>query len=213
MDMNIMMDASSMYPESYHPLNISMKRNYNGSARHFTRTQRPPRYYLTDFGISRRYSPTARPPLEDPIWGGDKTVPEFQTSNDPRDPFPTDVYYLGNMIRQNFLLVSLWCYCIVQLEDNGGGGQGTLSTSAKLGFDFMEPLVADMVKDDPNERPTMDEVVQRFETIRHGLSRWTLRSRVIKSRDSSLAGISRTISHWKRRIVYIMKRVPPTPIP
>jgi hypothetical protein len=107
MDLNIMMDAAPMYPVPYHPADTNMKRDYSGRAKHYTRTQRPPKYYLTDFGISRRYNPADGPPLEVPIWGGDKTVPEFQNSNDPCNPFPTDVYYLGNMIRQNFLHVSL----------------------------------------------------------------------------------------------------------
>ncbi len=33
----------------------------------------------------------------------------------------------------------------------------------------MEPLVADMVQDDPTKRPTMDEVVTRFAEIRRKL--------------------------------------------
>jgi hypothetical protein len=33
---------------------------------------------FTDFGISRWYDLDEGPPLENPILGGDKTVPEFQ---------------------------------------------------------------------------------------------------------------------------------------
>ena len=105
MDLNIMMDASPLYPVPYHPRVLHMRRDYKGRVKHLTRTQRPVRYYLTDFGISRRYAPDVVP-LEDPIWGGDKTVPEFQASNDPQNPFPTDVYYLGNLIRCDFTEVS-----------------------------------------------------------------------------------------------------------
>lgn len=50
-------------------------------------------------------------------------MPEFQDSDDQRDPFPTDIYYLGNMIRQNCLTAN--------------------------GLRFMEPLVGDMVQADP----------------------------------------------------------------
>jgi hypothetical protein len=105
MDLNIMMDANPLYPIPYHPCETDMRRDFKGRVKHKTRTQRPVKYYLTDFGISRRYEPD-NIPLEVPILGGDKTVPEFQMSDEPRNPFPTDIYYLGNLIREDFLKVS-----------------------------------------------------------------------------------------------------------
>ena len=106
MDLNIMMDATTLYKDPYHPCDLTMKRDYTGFARHYTRTQRPPKYFFIDFGISRRYSPDNPAPLEHPIQGGDKSVPGFQESDAPCNPFPTDVYYLGNMIREEFISVS-----------------------------------------------------------------------------------------------------------
>ena len=74
--------------------------------RPYTRTARPVRYYYTDFGLSRRYDSNDTNPSEVPILGGDKTVPEFQEDPyTPRNPFHTDVYYLGNLIRCDFLQV------------------------------------------------------------------------------------------------------------
>src|ERR1700684_2053960 len=105
MGLNMMMDGS-MYPDGWHPCVPSQNVDYTSDARYFSRTQRPPNYYLIDFGLSRRYNPNDGPPLEYPILGGDKTVPEFQTSDDARDPFPTDVYYMGNMVREGFIQVS-----------------------------------------------------------------------------------------------------------
>lgn len=105
--MNIMMDAKDLYAEPYHPVKPHMKRDYSGYASHYTRTQRPPKYYIIDFGLSRRYDASEENPLEYPIFGGDKTVPEFQNNTDtPLNPFPTDVYNLGNLIREQFLNVS-----------------------------------------------------------------------------------------------------------
>jgi hypothetical protein len=106
---NIMMDVSLLYPKGYHPRFIDRSRDYRGSAKHYTRTERPPKYFLIDFGLSRRYDPKDGPPLELPIHGGDKTVPEFQEEgyDKPSDPFVTDIYYLGNMIKENFLDVRL----------------------------------------------------------------------------------------------------------
>lgn len=106
MHKNLMLDPRELYPSSFHPMEISLKRDYSGSAKHYTRIQRPPKYYFIDFGLSRRYDPTDTDPREVPIWGGDKEVPEFQNSNEPRNPFPTDVFYIGNAIRKDFIQVS-----------------------------------------------------------------------------------------------------------
>jgi hypothetical protein len=106
---NFMVDPSELYPNGYHPQSLERARDRNGPARHLTRTQRPPKYYLIDFGISRKYNPADGPPLESPILGGDKTVPEYSRSPDPCDPFPVDVYYAGNLIRRDFLDVRFDC--------------------------------------------------------------------------------------------------------
>jgi hypothetical protein len=104
---NIMMDAKNMHAEPYHPVITFMKRDFSGHVGHYTRTQRPPKYYFIDFGLSRRYDASEENPLEYPIFGGDKSVPEFRDNVDvPMNPFPTDVYYLGNVVREQFLNVS-----------------------------------------------------------------------------------------------------------
>ncbi|KAF9230285.1 hypothetical protein BU15DRAFT_91146 [Melanogaster broomeanus] len=180
MNRNILFDASQLYPESFHP------RDFSGFAKHFSRTERPPKYYFIDFGISRRYDPSDTNPLEVPIWGGDKEVPEFQNSNEPCNPFPTDVFYIGNAIMQDFI-------------------------KAKRGFNFIEPLIADMVQPDPTKRPTMDQVVARFDRIRRGLSRWKLRSRVVDKEEAVLERVTRTASHWTRRIMLVARGVPAIP--
>lgn len=102
-----MMDASPLYPDGFHPVATDLKPDYIATAKHYTRTQRPTKYKIIDFGISRRYDPAEGRHLEYPIRGGDKTVPEFQGEGgyEPSDPFPTDVYYVGNMIREDFLTV------------------------------------------------------------------------------------------------------------
>lgn len=102
-----MLDPIKLYPQSFHAMETTLNRNLSSHARHFTRTQRPPKYYFIDFGLSRRYDPSDTNPREVPIWGGDKDVPEFQNSNEPCDPFATDVFYIGNAIRKDFILVSL----------------------------------------------------------------------------------------------------------
>jgi len=76
----------------------------------------------------------------------------------------------------------------------------------------MEGLVADMIQDDPTKRPNMDEVVARFKEICDGLSSWKVRSRVVKRGDNPVLGFFRGVSHWTRRIAFILRRVPPIPI-
>ena len=76
----------------------------------------------------------------------------------------------------------------------------------------MAGLITDMVQDDPGKRPTIDEVVTRFNDIQKGLSSWKLRSRVVKINDNGLVGFFRGITHWSRRVQYIVRRVPAVPL-
>jgi hypothetical protein len=58
-----------------------MKRGWSGRVLHFTRTQRPVKYYIIDFGLSRRYAADDSPlelPGPSALWA---TVPEFKTVN------------------------------------------------------------------------------------------------------------------------------------
>ncbi|KAJ7129849.1 kinase-like domain-containing protein, partial [Mycena crocata] len=182
--MNIMMDGC-MFPDGFHGGDHSKTLDFSKRARHFPRTQHPPKYYFIDFGISRMYATRNPPPLEVPILGGDKSAPECIIGA-PCDPFPTDIYYLGNLIHEEFI------------EDR------------LLGFEFMKPLVADMVAEDPAKRPTIEEVIKRFSLIQNGLSSWKLRSRVVKAEDQNTV-FHRSIAHWYHRIGYILRRVPAVP--
>ncbi|KAJ7502453.1 kinase-like domain-containing protein [Mycena galericulata] len=198
---NILMDASEMYPDGFHPVETKRKRNFSGRVKFYNRTQRPPKYYYIDFGLSRRYETRNPPPLEPIIMGGYKNVPEFRFTEDGEppedcDPFPTDVFCLGNMICADFL-------------------QGDKSNEYKnklYGFEFMKPLVDDMVSEDPATRPTMDEVVERFAAIRSTLGAWKLRSRVVKASDWFPMDFPRTVRHWYRRVGYVLTRTPAIPV-
>ncbi|KAJ7782422.1 hypothetical protein DFH07DRAFT_874537 [Mycena maculata] len=193
MHMNIMMDASPIVTAPFHPLEPRKKRDFTGRTIYLSRTQHPVKYYVIDFGVSVKYKAGDRPPLEPVVFGGDRTVPEFQGDVLPKcDPFPVDVYYIGNLLREEFT-------------------EGSPYVSRKRGFEFMEPLVADMVNTDPALRPTMEEVVDRFEEIVHSLSSWKLRSRVAKDKDSF--GITYIIAHWMRRLQLVVGRYSPIPMP
>lgn len=75
----------------------------------------------------------------------------------------------------------------------------------------MKDLVADMVKDDPKQRPTMDEVVARFAHITKHLSNWKLRSRLGNKDEGALGSMARSVIHWTKQIKPIVTRLPPIP--
>ena len=104
---NIMLDPSNMFPESFHPADIERSKDFRRKAKWYSRTRRPTRYLLIDFGLSRRYDPANGPPLDQPLRGGDKSAPEHQdrVTLAPCNPFPTDVYYLGNLVREDYIQV------------------------------------------------------------------------------------------------------------
>lgn len=74
--------------------------------------------------------------------------------------------------------------------------QGNWTHRAKLGLDFMWPLVLAMVHDNPSKRPTMNEVIVRFDTIVQSLDKSVLRSRVALYTDSPLSGYFISFAKW-----------------
>ncbi|KAJ3002778.1 hypothetical protein NUW54_g5662 [Trametes sanguinea] len=112
MNLNFMMDPTPMISETWHPHIPHRSYDTRRKVTVSTRTRHPVKYYIIDFGISRRYPADCVSPLEDPIWGGIKTVPEFQGSDEPRDPFPTDIYYVGYLLWEDFVEVRLSCFTL-----------------------------------------------------------------------------------------------------
>jgi len=177
---NVMMDASPLYPEPYHPVRTYKKRDWTGTARHYTRTERPVKYYFIDFGLSRRYSAEDKDPRQAIIIGGDKSVPEFQNSTEPCNPYHTDVYCMGNLVRTEFM-------------------------QEMYGFDFMRPLVDDMVLKTPSDRPTMDSVVIRFEDIVAKLPADKLQSRIVYRDEFFLTIVFVNVKQWYLRVVEFLR--------
>ncbi|KAJ7253576.1 hypothetical protein C8J57DRAFT_1659806 [Mycena rebaudengoi] len=189
---SFMVDSKALYSHPPHPWSPKKRRDFKGPPRTMsTRTRTPVKYFMIDFGLSRRYEDVG-PHLELPGWGGDKTVPEFRTG-ELCDPFLVDVYCLGNVVREYFT-------------------QGSKYEPGKKGFDFMKELVDDMCQDDPQARPKMTEVVTRFEKIRLGLNEWKVRSRIVKRNENFVAGLFRSVFHWAGQVVPICQRIPPTPV-
>ncbi|KAA1473351.1 hypothetical protein DENSPDRAFT_822699, partial [Dentipellis sp. KUC8613] len=188
---NIMMDAAPMYPEPWHFAELNMRRDWKGKAKHYTRTERPVKYYYVDFGLSLLYKPEdipTWPPLALPVHGADKTAPENRDEvyDTPCNPFATDIYYLGSLVRQSFM-------------------------RKYYGFGFMEELVADMIQEDPSKRPDINEVVSRFANIRASLSSWKLRSRTIRRKEWKVVTLWKFPPHIVRTTRFIVTRTPAIP--
>ncbi|KAJ3508540.1 hypothetical protein NMY22_g16577 [Coprinellus aureogranulatus] len=169
---NLMMDASGIYTEKWYPWDIDRRLDYTGRiSPRFTRTERPPKYYIIDYGFSKQYSADDMPPSELPMLATDQTVPEFQGpgANEPCDPFPVDVYTLGNLIRTDFM----------------DGNPENRSQNGRLGFEFLRPLVAAMIAEEPSERVTMAGAVVKLEEIIKSLPSATLRLGLSVSRGGS----------------------------
>ncbi|KAH9834890.1 uncharacterized protein C8Q71DRAFT_797679 [Rhodofomes roseus] len=188
----------------------SFTRDFSGWARHCSRTERPPRYFYIDFGLSRKCDPADGPPLELPVFGGDRTVPEFQEDgyDVPADPFRTDIYYLGNLIRTTFSKASirtptLRCMAYTNPE----------YLQEYRGFEFIEQLVADMVQSDPQKRPTIAEVETRFDAISRELSWWKLRTRLVYKDETVFERAVLSTVHFFRTAKFLAKRRPPIPTP
>ncbi|KAH9850492.1 kinase-like domain-containing protein [Lenzites betulinus] len=187
---NIMYDPRPMYPRMFHPRDTERARDWKGTAKHTTRTARPVRYYFIDFGLSVKFDSNESAPRAHPIRGGDKTAPEIVHWNgELLDPFPTDIYYLGNMLRMHVL-------------------------QEFKGAEFLSPLVRDMVQEDPTERPTIDEVIQRFNSqVLPTLGRKQLRSRLAPIKEAEEEAFFRNIAHAFRTLGYRLTRKSPLPMP
>ncbi|KAH9971427.1 kinase-like domain-containing protein, partial [Lactifluus volemus] len=145
---NIMLDPSGMYPNWFHPVKIDRNRNFKGTAKAYTRTQRPPVYYFTDFGLSRQY--TSRDVVDEPLRGEDKSAPEHKSGGGHCNPFHTDIYYIGNLVREEFM-------------------------NKYRDFEFMKDLIDRMTHEDPAMRPRIEEVLRRFATTPRPMSGVKLR--------------------------------------
>ena len=102
-----MMDAAPLFPDQFPPQDTFRTLDLQKIAQaKYTRMERPVKYYLIDFGLSGIYDPYKGRTIDLPVLSGDQTVPEFQNNMDrPHEVYPTDVYYIGNLVREEFLQV------------------------------------------------------------------------------------------------------------
>ncbi|THH28987.1 hypothetical protein EUX98_g5199 [Antrodiella citrinella] len=139
---NIMMDATSLYPDGYHPVNTTTLPDGVTPVIPLPRSTHPVTYYYIDFGISVVVPAYARGErrLVEGDDGQDRAAPELHTE-EAYDPFALDVFLVGDLLKRNFLDV---------FSD----------------VEFLRPLVSEMMREDPSSRPGAREVLSRWKQVR-----------------------------------------------
>jgi len=97
-----------MYPDGFSPVSLSLNYDGKGKAQHYSRTKRPPRYYLTDFSnaIHVTESPIHRSPSD-----AGQSVSELGSGSRVHEmgglhnPFAFDIFCLGHFIKTEFVAV------------------------------------------------------------------------------------------------------------
>ena len=90
-----------MYPEGFHPVKYSYKRDYSGWATYVPRSVAGVRYYFADFGISAYIPGEEHQKFVTGVLGRDQEPPELSETV-PYDPFKLDIFIIGNMLKQEF---------------------------------------------------------------------------------------------------------------
>ncbi|KAK6992487.1 hypothetical protein R3P38DRAFT_3430699 [Favolaschia claudopus] len=199
-----MQDPTLLYPDGFHPVQPWMDPSFKHFARHITRTECWPRTYLIDFGLSRRFGPAQGPPMEDVIRGGDKSPPEHLGDGHeiPCNPFPTDIYFLGNLLKRHFVYKDNRQFHVFQRLWLHGP------------LRFLKPLIHDMTQEDPTLRPTIGEVIERFDKVTRRLSSWQLRRPGQRFHIYARPGqLVRQIVNMLKGVLALPPYTPPTVVP
>ncbi|KAF9029892.1 hypothetical protein BDZ89DRAFT_1014081 [Hymenopellis radicata] len=153
---NIMLDPTRLYPNGSHPADTDRSPNFKSSAKYITRTECWPRYYLIDFGLSRRYSPDGLPfEVTQPNADSENItlLPEHSGAIPRRyNPFPVDIFRLGHMLT--------WHFEVDEFHP----------------LQFLLPLAQKMLAKEPSSRPTITDVRRLFAEVCLGLTKEQLRS-------------------------------------
>ncbi|KII93066.1 hypothetical protein PLICRDRAFT_35234 [Plicaturopsis crispa FD-325 SS-3] len=152
--MNIMMDATALYPEGWHPWRLNYAPNAIAEVSPVaSRIDLPVRYYFIDFGLSMRFSAGESPIIR--TRGGipqERTVPELLVDA-PYDAYKVDIYILGCVYRKQLY-------------------------QKFTGLDFLLPLITAMTDQEYSRRPTATEALAQFRRIQAQLdpssARWPL---------------------------------------
>ncbi|KAJ6447794.1 hypothetical protein C8R47DRAFT_1172425, partial [Mycena vitilis] len=139
--LNFVVDPSELYPYGTHPINYWAKPCQRRLRLPHDLEPRAGRdITLSTSGSLVVTIPTNGPPMEPIILAADNSPPEHAGMAESCNPFPTDIYLLGNLLKQEFIGSQF-------ALTKGHGNHGPLR--------FLKPLVKEMTQQDPALRPTM----------------------------------------------------------
>ncbi|KAH9886277.1 kinase-like domain-containing protein [Cubamyces lactineus] len=153
---NVMMDATPIYPDGYHPVRLHRAPDAIHDANPLSRMDHPVKYFYVDYGLSVRFQEGAVPLVRGKV-GRDTDIPEM-SSEEPYDAFKADIYALGNLFDKE----------IAQHFDN---------------VKFLLPLIELIKQHDPDLRPPPDELVKMFKQMRALLQESDLRRRLVPTSE------------------------------
>ncbi|KAG1733119.1 hypothetical protein EDB19DRAFT_1896652 [Suillus lakei] len=151
--LNIMMDATTMYPNGWHPIRRSLSPDLTDAAHHCDRINANVKYFFIDFGISTRFLPGQQRVVSD-FRGREQRPPEL-VAGLPHDPFKIDMAIIGHLLDDNFYKIY-------------------------ADLHFLSPLINALKADDPARRPTAEEALMAWNTIRHVIDQAKCHSRLRK---------------------------------
>ena len=103
-----MFDGKGMYPRGFHPTVPQWKPSLRGEAKALRHNQVPRvKYYFIDWELSVHFAEPNKDKLVDDQAGADRDVPELSLYT-PYNPFPVDVFTLGNVFKKEFVNVRIF---------------------------------------------------------------------------------------------------------
>ena len=103
-----MMGADAMYPEGFHAVASDYTPDRSDLAKYISRTAAGGvKYYFIDFGISVHIPDNLHSKLVTGIEGRDQDPPELSLDVG-YDPFKLDIFIIGNMLKREFMVVSVF---------------------------------------------------------------------------------------------------------
>lgn len=153
-----MMDGRPLYPKGFHPSwKGRLPDNVAKDAPHILRREAGTvKYYIVDFGESSYFpDPNVRRRVRGKT-AADREVPELSAIKS-YDPFPVDVFTLGNVYKRNFLQVNVHPdLSAYDTEEN---------IQHYKNVEFLQPLCEQMTRRVPSERPTAQQAQATFSEI------------------------------------------------
>lgn len=135
---NIMMDASLLYDEPFHPCDPHSSLDGARRLKVKPRSEAPVRYYFIDFGLSSRFSSFQERRLVTGVKGREQRAPELsQKTPPPYDPFKLDIFTIGMVIDEEI-------------------------AKKYRGFRGLKHLIARMTARDPASRPDAEEALMHY---------------------------------------------------